>query len=208
MKQVLTVCSTTASGVSPSASPAVPTPRTRFDTATSIKLAILAEKYCIAELADIAMNVLQCASGPNFVKYSAILAADKMISHSDSKLRLYLSRALACKLSRGTDHLAMPHLFSLANSHPQLGLETFRILAGGGKTRHPACFPPCDYHQHAKNEPCPTASKKRKREEDEDEETDEVEKIYQAVRRRERMILKAEFDEGSVARSHCRSTPK
>lgn len=147
-----------------------------LDMTHYITLYALAEKYNITELADMTMDyMLRESVMPNCFPRPDQIKICYELTHAESKLRVFVSRCFAyLTLTLKDDHAKglwnKDKLYDLMVEVPDLGKDALLLLRHqAGKTiPDPRIAPPCDYHQHAAEDPCPdmsTTSRKRAREE-------------------------------------------
>jgi hypothetical protein len=136
-------------------------------TTDKIKIYALAEKYGIIELQDKTMDPLNhhfCLQ--SLIPSLASVARGYKLTHSGSKLRLLLARTLAYHTLRtGEEYLnrswSSPKLVEVLKKNEDLLLDSLTLMreSSGKVFPNPTNQPACDYHQHAKTEPCPYAKK-------------------------------------------------
>lgn len=128
-----------------------------------LRLFVLVEKLMVVTLADRAIELLSkyCAA-TSVLPHVDVLNEEYKETPEDSKLRLWIARAMAHQFrnSPSDTYEAEPMKMLLADNVDLLGdfLVALKILESDrndSKPSDPSDFPLCDYHQHAKSEPCP-----------------------------------------------------
>jgi len=127
------------------------------------RLFALAEKYEVPLLADACMDaMISFSRSKNGIPNIATITLGYLETFDDSKLRIYLARCCAyIILTSGTETSdgtwSNEKLSALFEKTPVIMEDVMPLLRrqAGKMMQDPREVPACEYHQHAKTEPCP-----------------------------------------------------
>ncbi|TGO44417.1 hypothetical protein BCON_0523g00040 [Botryotinia convoluta] len=132
-----------------------------------LELLILAEKYDINPLVDATMDYLI-----NLLQEKKIIIGESLWVYTykntrrTSKLRLFFTRlaiyAMRFKdgeLSSNPKFWTVKAIHSILSQNPDILMDYLALTQGVKLQEDPLTAPPCNYHRHAADEPCPYRSK-------------------------------------------------
>jgi len=157
------------------------TPTASEDLGAFPSLFAFAEKYQITQLADNTMDAISqtLLNNKNYLTLENMERAYAN-THAKSKLRLFCARSYAYTMASfdEEENWTTEEMIPTGPHSHELLADGLRIMRSFMKQKispkyqknykdlaiNPVRFPPCDYHQHKADEPCPNIRNKRKRE--------------------------------------------